>query len=383
MTDWLPKPGPFFAGVALSFFACVLAGRGYSQRNIFQDDMQRIHLRMSSEVNFLPTPSQLLRLAENRIPANRIGVIVGGSSVLNGVFQQPSGLWSRRLQELLGDRYSVLNVATRSGAPQEYGNWVSEMMIKQRRRVVHISDFFPCYYMAANPAGLRVRDFYWSAKVRGLLLPDWPERIQRLERLSRQNPAEWSREPNPRIMAELDRWLNFNDLWGSLYYLHFGTFYHFLLAPRVFAPLREREDVESVAPPVPERFQRYDLTHEMQIVTDLAAQCKDDPFRNMESDIDASLSLEVLHASVFLMQGNSPYFVGRMTPQLQAQYRENARVSAESLERRGVSVLQGDFLTESDFADRLHLTEQGGAKLAQRMSILVKRKARELYGMEQ
>jgi len=383
MDHWLPKPGPFFAGMGLSFLACVLAGRYYSQHNIFRDDLARFHMKTSSEVNFFPTPSQLLRFAEHRIPADRIGVIVGGSSVLHGIAQRPEYLWSKRMQDLLGDRFRVINVSSRGGAPHEYGNWVSEMLLKKRRRVVHVSDIFPCYYMSYDPAGLQIRDFFWAARARDLLLPDWPERAKRLEQVKLERAAERAKEPNPRLMAILDARLNFNDLWGSFRYLHFGTFYSPLLAPRLstlFMPLRYQEDVEEVAPPIPARYLRANLRREMHILSELSIPCADGPLRKMEEDFASSISPQVRHVSVFLMQDNSPYFVNQLSPQQQRQLRENSRISAEALERYGVTLLQGDFLDETDFADRVHLTEEGGAKLAQRMSVLVREKARQAYG---
>ena len=55
-------------------------------------------------------------------------MIVGGNSILHGYGQNADQIWTRHLQELLGDRYCVLNLAMRGGFPAEFAGPIAEAL---------------------------------------------------------------------------------------------------------------------------------------------------------------------------------------------------------------------------------------------------------------
>src|SRR5215204_5325324 len=88
----------FFAATVLTFGLLCLAGWLSTTRNQFEH-FQRFHLYINPQTLFYPTASQVVMLAKDAIPKDRVGVIVGGSSVVWGAGQSEAELWTRHLQE--------------------------------------------------------------------------------------------------------------------------------------------------------------------------------------------------------------------------------------------------------------------------------------------
>jgi hypothetical protein len=75
----------------------------------------------------------------------------------------------------------------------------------------------------------------------------------------------------------------------------------------------------------------------------------------------------------------SPYYVGRLSPDEQRHYHVLGRLTAEKLEAAGFAALDpGAIFSPEDFADEKHLTASGGAKLADLVAGRVRRMAAEL-----
>src|SRR5207245_11801285 len=97
---------------------------------------------------------------------NKIIVIVGGSSVLHGTGQAASQVWTRKLQEVLGERYQVINLALRCGRTNEFGQVAAEMLLAEYPQMIFICDCFSGD-LFAEPDGLFYKYFYWDAYYKG------------------------------------------------------------------------------------------------------------------------------------------------------------------------------------------------------------------------
>lgn len=371
MSAFRPHPSAFAAGLAAGLLLCSIAGRYYAGRNIFDTGLQRFHRKISPETNFFPTPNQLLHFTEARSREDQTLVIVGGSSIMNGVSQRVEQLWSVHLQRLLGDRYAVVNLSTRGGAPHEHGNWVGEMLLQRKRRLVYVSDVLPCPLLPQHMTGLRWREFFWSARVRGMLLPDWPERAKALAGLPDENGAS-----PERIKAYADLALNFDDLWTSISYLHFSSFFHFLTSPNSFGPRNRFRDDDLPAAPGMERYKHLDRAHEVKLLEAYAKPCVGARRAAIEADLRASISPAVFHRMVALLIARSPYLTRELSPGLRATYDETKRDTAKFLESQGAIAPILDDWDDLDFSDPVHLSELGGAKLAALVADIVRERAR-------
>ena len=77
-------------------------------------------------------------IVRSKCRPDQVLVIVGGNSILFGVWQRDVDVWSKRLQELLGDRYCVINFALRGGTPTDGGAVVAEALRKEFPRQILI-----------------------------------------------------------------------------------------------------------------------------------------------------------------------------------------------------------------------------------------------------
>jgi hypothetical protein len=134
----LVAPWALLLGALLSFLGCCAAGAWYSRQPVYEN-FQRFHQLITPESLHYPTASQVLALARAQLPPDRVAVVVGGNSVLNGCGQRPERLWSRALQAALGDDYRVLNLAVRGAYPPELGGAIAEALGREHPRVLFIT----------------------------------------------------------------------------------------------------------------------------------------------------------------------------------------------------------------------------------------------------
>src|SRR5262249_2142638 len=142
-------------------------------------------LMHSAEGLYYPTVCQVRQLAKSRLDPGKVVVIVAGSSVMHGTGQRADQLWSKRLQELLGEQYQVINLAMRKGTTAEFGGVAAEFRARDFKKIILISDVLPGQ-MHPDPSGFHYNYFFWDAHSRGLLVKDWV----RDRRLAELAPAD-------------------------------------------------------------------------------------------------------------------------------------------------------------------------------------------------
>src|SRR5205085_1796865 len=114
-------------------------GHWASLHNHFEH-FQRFHRLISTEALYYPTASEVVAVARAAAESGRIPVIVGGSSIMFGSTQPESALWTRRLQEVLGDRYAVVNLAFPAGSIAEYGAVAAQALMQAGYRPIFVVD---------------------------------------------------------------------------------------------------------------------------------------------------------------------------------------------------------------------------------------------------
>ena len=131
-------PRLLLVGVAASFLACCVAGRLLSHVNCLCD-FTRFHLHIDYQSLYYPTVSQVRSLARDTLDPDKVVVVLGGNSILQGFGQGAAGNWTRHLQELLGDRFQVLNLALPNAAPFEFGAVAAEVLARDHPRLLLLS----------------------------------------------------------------------------------------------------------------------------------------------------------------------------------------------------------------------------------------------------
>jgi hypothetical protein len=117
----------------------VLAGHWAGKQNLFFS-YQRIYHLISPEGFFYPSLDNLTVLVSHLAAKEKILVVVGGNSVFAGVGQKKEELWTKELQRLLGEDFTVVNLAFSGALPMEMGGVVAEVLSKRYPRLIYVTD---------------------------------------------------------------------------------------------------------------------------------------------------------------------------------------------------------------------------------------------------
>jgi hypothetical protein len=321
--------------------------------------------------------SQLRALVTSRAPAGRVAVVVGGSSIMNGVGQGPERIWTRQLEVRLGEPYRVVNLAMRAGLTTEAAALAAESLTKDGAPVVFVADLSAG--KAWTPLGRYYGYMFWDAYYKGALIDD-PAREQRLRELLRDaDPASRAAHAERRLGAALDSAFRFNDLWTSLGYRRFFTVWSAIARNAPFRARRTFRDVETGPPALAERYPEAGRAEVVQGVRSMlerrqitfradgsaVAGPDSPPWEEIGRELETALPAPLRRRTLIVVVRPSPFYVDRLTAEDRLRFDDLLRRSVRILEEAGYqAVAEGDEFTADDFADALHLTPSGAAKLA-------------------
>jgi hypothetical protein len=390
-------PGALLAGAAAGFLACCLGGRLVSRVNLYQN-FERFHLFLTPDTLYYPTPCQLRALGRSRLDPGKVAVVVGGTSRLHGTGQTVDQCWTRKLQQQLGDRFQVLNFGFRGARTCEIGLTAAEALSPDYPRMIFITDCYPCS-MDPAPDGHLFKYFFWSACYKGLLLPD-AKRLARLQELAAAEGADKGADLKRR--AWLDSLFYFDDLWNAVAYARVCTAWSQFTRGSMTRPRREYADPEPLPLPL---AQRYVAERERALEgirnlwytpgTGVAELCvKDGAGRWVENpradgwatfrrSADSCFPESLRPQTLVVMLHFSPYYLNALSPDEHAYMAQVGRLSVRKLEDLGFASLSvGEDCTPEDYADLQHLTESGGAKLAEAVAGKVRAMAERLHYLD-
>ena len=387
-----------FSGILVGFIVLSSVGQGLSVQNPFQT-YRRLHRYILPEAYFYPTASQLRAMLVEMADPDKVLVIVGGSSVMVGNGQGAHELWTLRLQEVLGDQFTVVNMAAPGGMGQEYGGVMAQVMADDGYKVVYVMDAGTRIF--GPPDGIQYNHIFWDAYYKGLL-PEHEERMEKFQRLASTRVRLWEFEyPERRLRAMLNTWLHFDEVWNTFGYTTLFTTWTFLVRQPVgyfWTPRKELDDPAATYQPDPveQRYARLNVEQVMQTErrvprdacsTDETGELFEDPtlphLAAYEADARAAFPDEFRRRTVVSVTYHSPYFWPYLSEREQACADTAYAWAVAALERTGFRALTTgkDFGIE-DYDDLVHLTASGGARLARVLAPEIRAKARQLGYLE-
>ena len=137
MTTYL-RPKYFLGGFVLGFVICCAAGYVISSKARL-NHFSRFYLAIEPQTLYYPTASELLQTVRHKVPKDKILVLVGGSSIFRGAGQDPNEIWTDNLQQLLGDKFKVLNYATDGASFSSYGGVVFRMLREEYPKLIFVA----------------------------------------------------------------------------------------------------------------------------------------------------------------------------------------------------------------------------------------------------
>jgi len=372
---WL-SPWWFLGGLVLGLVALAVVGRRVARMD-YHPGYVRFFPQSSPETSYFPTLHEMTAIVRGECRPDQVLVIVGGNSILQGVWQPIEEVWSKHLQDLLGDHYRVVNLAFRGAGPANGGAVVAEVLRDEFPRQIYIANEAPL--TAVESLGYDpYRYLTWEAYFGGRLI-DFAPRKQVIAEY-RATPAGRRVLIDAAIRSLFDRVLYFGDTWNWITFRHlctvpslYGAAIPELLTPRAEIPDKESDatDPDIVA----QRYAASVLDIETQIVRgfeaymhpaanghwDLAEATRTDLLQHFAAAFPDSLKRRTL----MLISRSSPYYVHRLSPAEQAGYDEAFRDTVGLWRESGYDAMEyGRDFNDDDFGDRTHLSKLGGAKLA-------------------
>ncbi|MDX2239496.1 MAG: hypothetical protein NW224_02325 [Leptolyngbyaceae cyanobacterium bins.302] len=371
----------FLIAFVLTLVGLSVLGRWYSQQNPYPHFV-RFHQLISPETLYYPTISHLRAIAKEQLQdRDKIGVIVGGSSVLHGMSQPPDKIWTKDLQQRLGDRYRVINFAMAAGHVQGGGAIAAQSLLEEGYKIIYVSDIGLGMFFIFD-GGEQYRYLLWDALYKGLL-KEYPPLFREI------NTTFNSSQLNElKLRMWLDSLFYFNDLWTTVGYKHFFTVWNSLIARR--SPLESftKPRIQTLdtqigyePKPFPERFKAWeeivkDLTKiEHNAITTLCKnvyEWNDDQWVLKQTAFDtlnhqAQITFpESFRRHILLVIGSrNPYYFESLDPRYAACWRQGNGMMARQVRQAGYWAIElGSEFTGEDFNDNTHLLPSGGVKLA-------------------
>lgn len=363
----LLAPRAVLLGAAIGFGGCVAAGHLGARSNVYPG-FDRFNIYISPQNQHYPTASQLRELGRARADGGQILVVVGGSSVFHGAGQSAEELWTRRLQEELGDGFAVLNLAMPAGAPHEFGAYAAEMLARDHEKVIYVAPVSSSG-CGEDPDGYLYRYLYWDAYTKGMLPPN-PAREERLAKLNqarRNDPKTGPEYKEFMRRIHCDRYLRFQDCWTRVTVEHGGIVWTPFLDRSFWKPRASFADTAAPAPPLATRYlpQHHDVA--MTVVRNVSTQTPHVAVQT--ATLQSHFPSPARERTVLVVVPYSPHYVEQLTSAEREAYHAFFPVMLKSLEGGGFPAVHAlDRPTASDFADFCHLSGEGGAKMARHIA---------------
>ncbi len=373
--------------------AVLLAGMVWRARTteFHRGGFLRFHPLASPESQYRPTVEEMVSIVRNRCRPDQVLVLVGGNSILYGVGQPAAEVWTRRLQELLGARFCVINFAFRGGSITDGAAVVSEVLRDEYPQQILVANAAPI--QASDPVGVEAYRYLIEYAYGNGLFTASPERDARLQTLPAvhpDTPAYW--------FNRLERYLGFRTFWNSVAWNHISTV-PFDLMPRFPTWSRARADWPDPEPdtslvPIEERFLPQFFDKELEVARAFSGEVTEkDPASGQwrvrpptEQSFRANAARmrpDSLKAKTLVItSGNNPYHTRHFTADEQIRDEFARQASVRLWEEMGYAALAyGPEMSVEDYVDRTHLTKSGGNKLADLVAPEIRALAAQLFAV--
>lgn len=375
----------FLAGALLGFLACTAGGAIIKDMPIPVANFARFHEFINPNGGFYLTYSQMLAQARQALKEHpdRPLVIIGGDSVFYGEGQSSENVWTKYLQQELGDKYTVINLALPGTKVFEAGYWVYEKLYSEGAPVVLITDALPSTVF--EPTGsIPMHYMYFDARERNALQP-YPKR----EEFAIKN-KQWTLFKDPAhaekysLRAMFNHYLNAEELWTHFTYSIAGTFYHRTTMYNSLLPRRDFKDPFADRPPFDgSDVEKLDqgvgqVKHFMHGIIDLYEADKKTEYdqffwRRLEACTDCAVPQAMRPNIAVCVTEINPLFIDELQPSEKIQYFHLKRMWVKNFERAGFTTwVLNENLSSKKYVDFDHLGVDGGKAMARDLATKIK-----------
>jgi hypothetical protein len=392
---WLSSWG-FLAGLAVGLVSLSVIGIKIG-RTDYHPGYIRWFPPTSPEASYYPTLDEMTAIVRTNCRPDQVLVVVGGNSILQGVWQPAEEVWSRHLQQVLGDRYFVVNFAFRGAGPANGGAIVAEVLRNEFPHQIYIAN--EASQTAVESIGYDpYRYLTWEAYYRGLLI-DYPPRNAMIA--DYRSTKEGRRALIDAAISTLfDRAIHYRNLWNFITFKYFATVPSLYGAaiPELLTPRSKIPDQESDATSAANVANRLaavgpysaaGFATEMQIVRGFQIYSHREPNghwvladatrADMLAHFQAAFPTPLKARTLMLISRSSPYYRRHLTADEAIGEDTAYQNTVDIWKQAGYDAMSyGRDFADDDYGDRTHLSKYGGAKLAEAVAPEVRALAERL-----
>ena len=371
------RPKTFLVGLACGLTVLSCLGSWLGRRN-WHPGFTRLVPAISPETFYYPTVAEMCAIVQARCRPNQVLVIIGGNSILYGSGQPADMLWSRRLQELLGDRYCVVNLAFRGGSASDGASIVAEVLRREFPRRIYVANTGTV--QGTSPIGSGpFRFLFWEAYYKGELEDYAPRNVYVGFELG-ANDGHGSAWLDTAGRVWLDRALHFRDLWNwvAMQWCFTIPDKYYPTWREQFQPRKRFTDDEGSFDDIPfsRRFPADSLALETRITRGFTEthyernagggwELRPAKQKEIDAVIRASMPEPLRRHTLIIVSKNSPFYADRLSADEQQRDAQSYRDTIALYRAAGYHAMTyPDDFTQYDYGDRAHLTVSGGRKLA-------------------
>jgi hypothetical protein len=379
------RPGYFLLGILLGFIFCCIAGHFISHKARL-NHFTRFYLAIEPQTLYYPTASELLQTVIHKVPKDKILVLIGGSSILRGDGQNPDELWSNRLQELLGDKYKVINFASDGASFSSFGGVVFRMLREIYPKIIFVAAAYE-FNSEGSLDGLPPYDYlFWDAYYKKLFHP-YPNELTVIKRLQ-QSEMHSSTGLEQHLMSFLDSYLYFRNLWNWVGYRFMFTMFSEFEFSKPFKarhtmyddpiPLKYQNELVRIYHD-DEHFQKNrelmeKIVHDVTDFSKNPAQVRSDIIENGKNGYNEVFSAQDRKKILMVQTTYNTQVIASLPKKLSDSYWLYTRKSTEMLQSLGYNSINvgKNVFSNEDYKDLDHLRATGGNKLAMHVAKEVK-----------
>jgi hypothetical protein len=384
MWKWLRvrvAPRAFFCGFAIAFMICSYLGFSFSGLNHFKN-FRRFHQPFAPYLRIEPTVSQMLSLVREPINQHKTLVIVGGNSIAFGLWQGKD-LWSKRLEEELGQNYVVRNFAMEGMSAFSGGYLAFLSLAKKYQNVLYVTVLDPlCFYpIDKKPFGA---PYYYDALYKNLL-PFYPSIDKAVhERQSGLWMVNKLKSQEENYAGRLDSLFFFQDFWTAITY---RTVFPDWISGELKNWLEKQHgylDIEPPPDPLELRFTVFDDSQEKSRINKKwknvflsekngSFSLSTDGRAGLKKDLRGLVPEELSSRILVISVKDCPRYTKLLSAAERINYELLYDINSELLKEAGCqNVIIGSDFTENDYVDGCHLSPDGGFKMAHTVADQIK-----------
>lgn len=334
---------------------------------------------ISPAIDYYPTANELLVTAKQNVSKDKILVLIGGSSIFRGDGQNSDDLWSVRLQELLGDKYTVLNYASNGAGFASFGGAAYRVLKEYYPKIIFVST---CSYAEDKEieGNYIYKYVFWDAYYKGLFHPNIFEQKQITQLRKKEMLSKEGMELH--IISFLDSLFYFRNLWNWVTY-HIGyTVWNNLVREGPFMARRKFIDIKydnlALANEIgrkrfPEEVKMISNDAHLQQNVDLSAHryttIKEQQLRQQYADLFAPND----RANILcFFPTYNPRLIAALSSDDQKAYKILIKETGSIVESLGYNIMHNKNLVPDDYVDLMHYLASGGNKIAERITPKIK-----------